>query len=50
MRIVFVACPPEQGHRLLRQLVEERLIAESRCFSERRDGLMRGSERRTIQV
>lgn len=27
MRIVFVTCPPDQGHRLLRQLVEERLVA-----------------------
>lgn len=27
MRIVFVTCPPEEGHRLLRQLVEERLVA-----------------------
>ena len=27
MRIVFVTCPPDQGHRLLRRLVEERLVA-----------------------
>ncbi len=27
MRIVFVTCPPDQGHRLLRQLVEKRLVA-----------------------
>ena len=27
MRIVFVTCPPSHAHRLLRQLVEERLVA-----------------------
>ena len=27
MRIVFVTCPPDNGHGLLRQLVEERLVA-----------------------
>ncbi len=27
MRIVFVTCPPDQGHILLRRLVEERLVA-----------------------
>ncbi|MCP4035482.1 MAG: divalent-cation tolerance protein CutA [bacterium] len=33
MRIVFVTCPPEEGHRLLRQLVEERLVAGGNIVS-----------------
>ncbi len=33
MRIVFVTCPPDHGHRLLRQLVEERLVAGGNIIS-----------------
>lgn len=33
MRIVFVTCPPDHGHRLLRQLVVERLVAGGNIIS-----------------
>lgn len=33
IRIVFVTCPPGQGHVLLRRLVEERLVAGGNIVS-----------------